>query len=56
MRKPKGASYELIQQFEAFLNEKLKTKNLKLHVLVIPTERDKLLPHLVEGKGDIGRR
>jgi membrane-bound lytic murein transglycosylase MltF len=50
---PKGASYELIQQFEAFLNEKLKTKHLKLHALVIPTQRDQLLPHLVEGKGDI---
>ncbi len=49
----KGASYELTQQFEAFLNEKLKTKNLKLHVLVIPTERNKLLPNLVEGKGDL---
>ena len=50
---PKGASYELIQQFEAFLNEKLKTKHLKVHALVIPTQRDQLLPHLVEGKGDI---
>lgn len=50
---PKGASYELVKQFEDYLNEKLKTKQLKMHVLVVPTERDKLLPYLVEGKGDL---
>lgn len=50
---PKGASYELIQQFEAYLNEKLKTRYLKVHALVIPTQREQLLSDLVEGKGDL---
>lgn len=50
---PRGASYESVKAFEKELNEKLKTKYLKLHVLVIPTERNKLISGLVEGRGDL---
>jgi membrane-bound lytic murein transglycosylase MltF len=50
---PRGGTYELLKQFEEKLNEELKTRNLKIHVVVIPTSRDRLLPDLEEGLGDI---
>lgn len=49
----RGATYELLKEFEKFVNEELKTKHLKVHLLVIPTARDRLLPGLIEGAGDI---
>ena len=51
--KPRGITYEAIQEFEKFINEQNKTKTLKIHALVIPTARENLTPHLREGKGDI---
>jgi len=50
---PRGASYDLAKLFETFINEKFKTKTLKIHVLVIPTAREDLLPLLAAGKGDL---
>jgi membrane-bound lytic murein transglycosylase MltF len=50
---PKGISYETGIQFEKFINEKQKTKNLKINVVFIPTSRSKLLEKLAEGRGDI---
>jgi membrane-bound lytic murein transglycosylase MltF len=50
---PRGASFDLIKLFEKFINEKYETKTLKIHALVIPTPREKLLPMLVAGKGDL---
>ena len=50
---PRGASYDLVKLFETFINEKFKTKTLKIHVLVIPTAREALLPLLAAGKGDL---
>ena len=44
--KPRGASYDAIQKFEKDLNDKLKTKHLKLHLIVIPTARENLFRHL----------
>ena len=38
---------------EEQLNEKLKRKHLRVHVMFIPVARDRLLPGLVEGRGDI---
>jgi membrane-bound lytic murein transglycosylase MltF len=49
----RGLEYELLKQFEKHINKKLKTKHLKVNVVVIPTKRDRLLPALVEGLGDI---
>lgn len=49
----RGATYELLKQFEKFVNKKLKTKTLKLRVLFIPVSRDQLIPWLVAGRGDI---
>jgi membrane-bound lytic murein transglycosylase MltF len=49
----RGATYELLKEFEKFVNKKLKTKTLKFKVLFIPVTRDQLIPWLVEGRGDI---
>jgi membrane-bound lytic murein transglycosylase MltF len=49
----RGLTYELLNQFEKYINEKLKRKTIRMHVVVIPTKRDRLLPDLLEGRGDI---
>jgi len=49
----RGATYELLKQFEKSINQKLKTKTLKLRVLFIPVRRDQLIPWLIDGRGDI---
>jgi membrane-bound lytic murein transglycosylase MltF len=49
----RGLTYELLQQFEKYINKKLKRKTIKVRVVVIPTKRDRLLPDLREGRGDI---
>ena len=49
----RGLIYELLKEFETYLNKKLERKALKIKVVVIPTRRDRLLPGLVEGYGDI---
>jgi membrane-bound lytic murein transglycosylase MltF len=48
-----GLSYESLKAFEKFVNKKLKTKNLKFHVVFIPVTRDELIPSLLNGLGDI---
>ena len=48
-----GISYEVLKEFEKSINEQLKTKTLKVHVVFIPVSRDQLLPALLEGRGDI---
>jgi len=49
----RGISYDLLKEFEKFVNKKLKTKTLKIHVVFIPVQRDELIPGLVKGLGDI---
>ncbi|MCO6057605.1 lytic transglycosylase F [Pseudomonas sp. MOB-449] len=51
----RGISYELGKALETWLDKKypFKGKSLKWRVLFIPTQRDELLPKLVEGIGDI---
>ena len=48
-----GLSYEMLKEFEKFVNKKLKTKTLKIHVVFIPVSRDELIPFLFNGFGDI---
>ena len=48
-----GAAYELLKAFEDHLNQRLKTTHLKLHIMFVPTERDALIPALLEGRGDL---
>jgi membrane-bound lytic murein transglycosylase MltF len=49
----RGISYDILKEFEQYINRKLKTRSLKVNVIIIPVPRDKLLPGLVEGRGDI---
>jgi membrane-bound lytic murein transglycosylase MltF len=49
----RGLSYEYATLFEDALNKKLKTGNLKIHVVLIPMTRDMLLPALQNGKLDL---
>jgi membrane-bound lytic murein transglycosylase MltF len=49
----KGMTYDLVKMFETFLNERLGTGHVKLHVVLIPVEFDQLLVGLTEGYGDI---
>jgi len=49
----RGATYEILMEFEKFINARAKSKRLKIHVMVIPTSRDRLLPALNEGLGDL---
>ena len=49
----RGATHDLFIEFEKFVNDKLKTGTLKTKIVFIPVRRDRLLPALLEGKGDI---
>jgi membrane-bound lytic murein transglycosylase MltF len=53
----KGAQLGLvpdsIRLFETDLNKKLKTKNMRVQVLILPVAHDELIPALLAGRGDI---
>jgi membrane-bound lytic murein transglycosylase MltF len=49
----RGLSYEYATLFEEQINQKLKTGNLKIHVVPMPMPRDTLLPSLQAGKVDM---
>jgi membrane-bound lytic murein transglycosylase MltF len=49
----RGATYDGAKLFEQFLNDRLKSKTIKLHIAFIPVSRDKLMDALAEGRGDI---
>ncbi len=49
----RGLTYDLLKEFETYVNTELQRKALKIKVVVIPTRRDRLLPALAEGLGDI---
>ena len=48
-----GLTYEALKEFEKFVNKRLKTKTLKVHVVFLPVSRDELIPSLLKGLGDI---
>jgi hypothetical protein len=52
----RGLSYEVTRLLEADLNKKLKTGTIRLHALCIPVSRDEMIPRLLEGRGDMGKR
>jgi membrane-bound lytic murein transglycosylase MltF len=49
----RGISHDSFITFEDVLNKKLQTKHLRVNVVFVPTARDRLLPALVEGRGDV---
>lgn len=49
----RGATYEGMKEFEKQLNKKLRRGHLRVHIAFIPVPRDRLIPALLEGMGDI---
>ena len=49
----RGITYDAFLKFEKYINKKLKTGTRKISVVFLPVPRDKLLPWLIEGRGDI---
>jgi membrane-bound lytic murein transglycosylase MltF len=49
----RGLTYDSLQMFEEYLNKKLKTGNLRVHVIPIPVARDQLFTALAAGHGDM---
>ena len=48
-----GITYDIGHAFEEWLNEREKTKTLRISVVFIPVARERLLTGLVDGTGDI---
>ncbi len=54
----RGMTYEVFIRFEKWLNQRLwkkkqRKKHLGVYLIFLPVSRDKLLPYLIQGKGDI---
>src|SRR5262245_21595776 len=49
----RGLIPDAFKLFEDDLNKKLKIKNVRLHVVIVPVAHDDLIPALLEGRGDI---
>lgn len=52
-RTPKGLQVDLLQEYEKKLNAGIKQETERVQVQYIPTTFDRLIPDLLEGKGDI---
>jgi membrane-bound lytic murein transglycosylase MltF len=48
-----GLTYDAGKLLEDFLNQRLKTKTVRLHVVFIPVSRDRIFQELAAGRGDI---
>jgi len=51
--RPRGFEYSLLKEYEKFLNKDLKRRDLRVTFDYIPVPRDRLIPALAEGYGDI---
>jgi len=51
--KPKGMTYEMLEQLQAYVNKKLNTGPLDVKITFIPLRPDELGPALREGVGDV---
>ena len=49
----RGTVYEAFKLFEDELNEQLKTKNMRIHVVFFPMSREELLSAVVDGRADV---
>ena len=50
---PRGATLELTNRLETYLNKELGKRNIKVYIVVIPLSRDQLIPALLAGHADI---
>ncbi|MBI5583967.1 MAG: lytic transglycosylase F [Deltaproteobacteria bacterium] len=49
----RGLAYEVLRLAEDDLNKTLKKKHVRIHMVFLPVTRDKIIPYLREGKGDL---
>jgi membrane-bound lytic murein transglycosylase MltF len=51
----RGTSYEVMREFEDWINRKYpqKTRNLRLQVVFVPVSRNQFIPRLNAGRGDL---
>ncbi len=49
----RGLSYEFMEAFEDFLNDKLGRGHQRVNVIYVPVTRDRLIPWLRDGRGDV---
>ncbi|MEP6546428.1 MAG: transporter substrate-binding domain-containing protein [Gammaproteobacteria bacterium] len=49
----RGISYDFMHAFEETLNTRLGRGDIKVHVVFIPVSRDRLIPMLLGGEGDV---
>ena len=49
----RGLVFDTASLFEEDLNKKLRNKNIRVNVVVVPVSHDELIPALLEGRGDI---
>ncbi|MGO1078955.1 transglycosylase SLT domain-containing protein [Inquilinus sp. CA228] len=50
----RGATYELVEAFDDFINRTMKASRTQpIRVVIVPVSRDQLLPALAAGRGDI---
>jgi membrane-bound lytic murein transglycosylase MltF len=49
----RGLAHDVGRLFEEDLNKKLKSKHLRVHVVLVPVARDEIIPGLLEGRGDV---
>ncbi|MEM9256347.1 MAG: transporter substrate-binding domain-containing protein [Pseudomonadota bacterium] len=48
-----GLFYEVLTEYQRFLNKQLDKGHLKVNVIFVPMARDELIPALLDGRGDI---
>jgi membrane-bound lytic murein transglycosylase MltF len=48
-----GLSHSFMEAFENHLNRKLDSGHLRVRVIYVPVTRDRLIPWLLEGRGDV---
>ena len=51
--RPRGLTYELVEEFVKSLNEKLDLRSRPISAVFIPMSRDRLIPELAAGRGDL---
>jgi len=49
----RGLAYEFMEAFEDFLNEQLNRGHQRVNVIYVPVTRDRLIPWLRSGRGDV---
>ena len=49
----RGLTYDQVKSFETYINDRLNRDILEVRVVIIPTRRDRLIPDLINGLGDI---